>query len=79
MSGDAMQPAADSKLRASVAHCLLWIPGSYPTPEDAADALLRRLAHDGFVVLDAASLSDADLHTLLDMRRRGDASAGDVP
>lgn len=37
--------------RDAIAHCLLMGQGMYPSPEDWADAVLKRLAHEGFAVL----------------------------
>ncbi len=60
--------------RATVGHHTAPVQMAYQTPAIAAEWLLRHLEGDGYLVLHVASLSDADLHTLLDMRRRGDAS-----
>lgn len=37
--------------RDAIAHCLFMGRGAYPSPEDWADAVLKRLAHEGFVVV----------------------------
>lgn len=37
--------------RAAIAHCLLMGLGMYPTPEDWADAALKRLTHQGLAVV----------------------------
>lgn len=37
--------------RDAIANCLLMGRGMYPSPEEWADAVLKRLAHDGFVVV----------------------------
>lgn len=70
-----LQSPVVPRLRETLANCLLWVPGSYATPEDAADGVMKRLAHDGYLVLDVSKMSEFDLHMLLDMRRR----AGDAP
>lgn len=57
-----MSDTQRSPLR-SVAHFLLMsrdIRDLYPTPEDAADALLQRLKHDGFQIVPLAA-SGGDL------------------
>lgn len=37
--------------RDAIANCLLMGRGVYPSPEEWADAVLKRLAHEGFVVV----------------------------
>lgn len=37
--------------RDAIAHCLLMGRGMYQSPEEWADAVLKRLAHEGFAVL----------------------------
>lgn len=44
---------AESKITArdAIANCLLMGSGAYKTPEDFADAVLKRLNHEGFAVV----------------------------
>lgn len=37
--------------RDAIANCLLMGRGMYPSPEEWADAVLKRLAHEGFAVV----------------------------
>lgn len=39
-----------AEVRAILAHCLLMGRGMYGNPEEWADAILRRLAHEGLQV-----------------------------
>ena len=43
--------STDTTARDAIANCLLMGRGMYPTPEEWADAVLKRLTHDGFVVV----------------------------
>jgi hypothetical protein len=35
----------------TLAHFLLWAPGSYLSPQEMAEGLLRRLDHDGYEIV----------------------------
>lgn len=46
----------DTKARDAIAHCLMMGQGLYPSPTDFADAVLKRLANEGFAVVRKAAL-----------------------
>jgi hypothetical protein len=47
-----MTPAEDRRnILKTLAHFLRMSPGLYVTPEDAAEALMTRLANDGFCIV----------------------------
>lgn len=51
VAGGVQQPRTHVLLaRASIAGFLRMAQSAYPTPEEAADGLLARLAHDGFSI-----------------------------
>lgn len=37
--------------RDAIAHCLLMGMGAYPSPQEFADAILKRLAHEGYRIV----------------------------
>jgi hypothetical protein len=51
--------------RSAIAHCLLMGQGAYETPEAFADAVLKRLAHDGFAVVPIKEPQDLSRATML--------------
>ena len=46
----ALSAAERTSLVNSLSGALLMIPGSYPSPEAAAEGLMKRLDHDGWVI-----------------------------
>jgi hypothetical protein len=48
---DGKLQATSLAARDAIAYCLLMGRGMYSSPEDWADAVLKRLAHEGFAVV----------------------------
>lgn len=44
-------PMTETTARDAIANCLLMGRGAYSSPEEWADAVLKRLAHEGYVIV----------------------------
>lgn len=44
-------PDEQQRLIEIIGHAILWARGTYDTPQDAARALLKRLDHEGYAIV----------------------------